>query len=185
MTSDPGGRGRCAVCGSDRQADIEAALAGGESKVQLAKLFGISRRSLTRHQTAHLNPALAQVAQRRTAKGAEKFVDRLETVVGRTQAILEAAMRGDTTMPCPACRTEVTMPHSPNAAQALTAIRELRATLELLGKVTGELDSRPVVVVNLQTTPEWLRLQTSITESLAPFPEARLAVAAELRRIEA
>ena len=57
--------------------------------------------------------------------------------------------------------------------QALDVLKELRLQLELLGKATGELDTRPVTVVNLQTAPEWLAMRAVILSALCAYPEAR------------
>jgi hypothetical protein len=62
---------------------------------------------------------------------------------------------------------------------ALSAIREARSNLELLAKLLGELDERPVV--NLHISPEWLELRAVIVGALEPYSEARGAV---LRAIE-
>jgi len=62
---------------------------------------------------------------------------------------------------------------------ALSAIREARGNLELLAKLLGELDERPVV--NLNVSPEWLELRTVIVGALEPHPDARESV---LRAIE-
>lgn len=53
--------------------------------------------------------------------------------------------------------------------------------MELLAKLTGELDERPQVnVLNVSASPEWLGIQSSMLEALAPYPEARTAVAGAL-----
>lgn len=65
---------------------------------------------------------------------------------------------------------------------ALGAIREARGNLELLGKLAGELQAGQVV--NILVSPQWVTLRSVILESLEPFPEARLAVASALERVE-
>jgi hypothetical protein len=62
---------------------------------------------------------------------------------------------------------------------ALAAISQARGNLELLGKLAGELDERPVV--NLNISPEWLELRTVIVGALEPHPTAHRAV---LRALE-
>ena len=47
---------------------------------------------------------------------------------------------------------------------ALAAISQARGNLELLGKLAGELDERPVV--NLNISPEWLELRAVIVGAL-------------------
>jgi transposase-like protein len=62
---------------------------------------------------------------------------------------------------------------------ALAAISQARGNLELLGKLAGELDERPVV--NLNISPEWLELRAVIVGALEPHPAAHGAV---LRALE-
>jgi hypothetical protein len=62
---------------------------------------------------------------------------------------------------------------------ALSAIREARGNLELLAKLLGELDERPLV--NLHVSPEWVELRAVIVGALEPYSAAREAV---LRAIE-
>jgi hypothetical protein len=88
--------------------------------------------------------------------------DRLEDLYGRARAVLESA------------EAEGRHPI------ALQAVRELRGIVELLARLTGELDSRPDVVVNITTTSEWIAVQTVILTALDPYPDARLAVAEAL-----
>jgi hypothetical protein len=57
---------------------------------------------------------------------------------------------------------------------ALAAISQARGNLELLGKLAGELDERPVVNLNVST--EWLELRAVIVGALEPHTEARGAV---------
>ena len=70
------------------------------------------------------------------------------------------------------------------SGQALTVLREIRALLELLGKATGELDTRPLTVVNLQTSPEWLAVRDVILSALMACPEARATVSGRLLELE-
>jgi hypothetical protein len=65
---------------------------------------------------------------------------------------------------------------------ALAAISQARGNLELLGKLAGELDKRPVV--NVLLSPQWLMIRTTMLEALSPFAEARSAVAENLMELE-
>jgi hypothetical protein len=62
---------------------------------------------------------------------------------------------------------------------ALGAIREARGNLELLAKLLGELDERPVV--NLRLSPEWLELRAVIVAALEPYSDARESVLGAIR----
>jgi len=61
---------------------------------------------------------------------------------------------------------------------ALKAIDRIHRQVELQAKLLGDLDERPVV--NVLVTPEWQQLRGQLVAALAPFPEARVAVAAVL-----
>jgi hypothetical protein len=61
---------------------------------------------------------------------------------------------------------------------ALAAISQARGNLELLGKLAGEIDERPVV--NLNVSPEWLELRAVMVGALEPYSEARGAVLSAL-----
>jgi hypothetical protein len=64
--------------------------------------------------------------------------------------------------------------HTHQHRTALSAIREARGNLELLAKLLGELDDRPMV--NVLISPEWLELRAVIVGALEPYTDARGAV---------
>jgi hypothetical protein len=152
-----GGHGKCAACALPDQRALNEQLVAGASLRALAKRYGISRPALTHHKRAHVSPALVAVKEQRLARGARTIVDRLERLLLRTEAILDAAY---------AAR---------NGKLALVAIRELRSTLELVARLTGELDQRPAVTVNLQTSPEWARVRAVVMEFVPPERRAEMA----------
>lgn len=55
-----------------------------------------------------------------------------------------------------------------------TAAR-LAAQLELIGKLLGQIDTRPQI--NLLALPQWGQVRGVIMEALDPFPDARIALA--------
>ena len=63
------------------------------------------------------------------------------------------------------------------------AIGQVRRNLELLAKLIGQLDTRPTV--NLLIAPEWLTVRATLLSALAPYPDARSAVAGRLAEREA
>lgn len=92
---------------------------------------------------------------------ADSLLDRVESLQARALSILDAAE------------------NTGELRTALGAIREARGNLELLAKLLGELDERPVV--NLYLSPEWLELRAVIIGALEPYGEARESV---LRALE-
>jgi hypothetical protein len=59
---------------------------------------------------------------------------------------------------------------------------QLQSNLELIAKLIGQLDDRPVV--NVLIMPEWQRLRAVIIDALADEPAARVKVAQALRTID-
>lgn len=64
----------------------------------------------------------------------------------------------------------------------LKSYDRLQGQLELIAKLIGQLDERPVV--NLLIAPEWLSVRRVLVETLQPYPEAKAAVAARLVALE-
>jgi hypothetical protein len=57
-----------------------------------------------------------------------------------------------------------------------------RGLFELLAKVEGKLNEQPIV--NVIVSPEWAMLRSELMRALAPFPDARAAVASSLSILE-
>lgn len=157
------GDSRCLCCTSPSRDEIDRRLSSGASNVAIAEEFGMSRDSVRRHKDRHLAPAIRSAMTRHESRTGETAVSRLEALYMKAEGILDRAEEMG------------------QNALALSAMKELRATVELLARLTGELDTRPQVTVNLVQSPEWQALQQRILGALAPFPEARLALASSLQ----
>jgi hypothetical protein len=158
------GRGKCATCAHPKMEEINKLLIVGRTPMkEMERRYGISDSSLAGHKADHISVAVKAVQQARIRKGVRTVVVQLEDLIAKAEIFL--TMAEDT--------------HNINLG--LQAIRELRPTIELLAKVTGELDTRPTTVINLLVTKEWLEIRTALVESLEPYPEAFAAVAARLQ----
>lgn len=155
----------CRVCQNPERDAIETALVSGEGYRAIARHFALSKDSVARHRE-HLSPALTAVPAAREEARSEALLDQLQALIARGQRIADRAEQGG---------RDVT---------ALAAIRELRGLLELLGKVTGEIRSTPAVVVNLVSTDEWVSVRSRLLAALAPWPDARISIAAVLAESE-
>lgn len=156
----------CKVCAHHERPEIDRRLASGGTNRGMAEEYGMSRDSVRRHRERHLSPALKSVATRRETAGAVKASDRAEQLYEKASRILETAEDAG------------------QGQLALSAIKELRATVELLAKLSGELDERPQVnVVNVQSSPEWLAIQGQLMQALTSYPDARIAVAGALEQM--
>ncbi len=152
---------RCTVCDHPERHSIEEALVTGAPYRSVAKRFGLSESAVYRHKAEHLPAHLLKAKEVEEVAQAGDLLEQVRNLQAHALDILERAEKtGD-------LRT------------ALAAISQARGNLELLGKLAGELDERPVV--NLNVSPEWLELRAVIVGALEPHPAAQTAV---LRALE-
>jgi len=72
-----------------------------------------------------------------------------------------------------------------NGQLVSTLANAIHRNLELVGRYLGEMQQHSTqTVVNVLLTPQYLELRTKLIRALAPFPEARRAVAATLHETE-
>ncbi len=147
---------KCTICEHDERHAIDVALVQREAYRNIAERHGLSTGSLSRHTREHLPELLAKAKDAVEVAEADSLLERIEGLYKRTEAILEAAEEGK------------------EWGTALAAIRECRGNLELLGRVTKELETAPTF--NLTLNPEYLEARAIIVQALEPFPDARQAV---------
>jgi hypothetical protein len=154
---------RCTVCDHPHRHDIAEALVNGAPYRSVAKRFELSESAVYRHKTEHLPTHLLKAREVEEVAHADDLLEQVRNLQAHALDILERAEKvGD-------LRT------------ALSAISQARGNLELLGKLAGELDERPVV--NLNVSSEWLELRTVIVGALDAHPEARGAVVRALEGV--
>jgi hypothetical protein len=147
---------RCTVCFHEGRDEIDRQLSGGSAISAIGAEWGVSTDALKRHKANHLLP---EMREKLVEDPDLRDVDVLAEMKG-----LYARMKGHLK------RVEET-----NNWQAIKAFHsEARADLELLAKLIGQLDERPVV--NLSISPEWLEMRAAIVVALEPYSEARDAV---------
>jgi hypothetical protein len=151
----------CTICEHPEREAIERALVGDSSNLSVSSLFGVSESAARRHKANHLPAKLVMARAAEEVAQADNLLDQVRDLQGRAYGILDKAEAAD------------------DLRTALGAIREARGNLELLAKLLGELDERPVV--NLNVSPEWLELRAVIVTALEPYSEARRSV---LRALE-
>ena len=112
----------CSICQHDSLDAIESSLIHGEPLRSIAGRHRLSATALHRHKTAHLPTALVRAQQAEEMLRADSLLGEVEALMVRTDTIYaESVANSDPRL-------------------ALSAIREKRSCLELLGKVTGEID---------------------------------------------
>jgi hypothetical protein len=152
---------RCTVCDYPESHSIDEALVSGTPYRSVAKRFELSESAVYRHKTEHLPAHLLKAREVEEVARADDLLDQVRHLQAHALDILERAEKGG------------------DLRTALAAISQARGNLELLGKLAGELDERPVV--NLNVSPEWLEFRTVIVGALEPHPAAHRAV---LRALE-
>ena len=112
---------QCSVCQHVSRDAIESSLIHGEPMRDVAGRYSISKSALHRHKNSHLPKTLARAQEAEEIVRAATLLEEMEVLMEHGREILtEARAAGEH-------RT------------ALSAMREIRGCLELLGKVTGEI----------------------------------------------
>ena len=132
----------CTLCEHPKREEIDRALVGETSNLSVSSVFGVSESAVRRHKATHLPATLAKAHGAGEAARGDDLLEQVGDLQRRALAILELAER------------------TGELRTALSAIREARGNLELLAKLLGELDERPVV--NLNVSSEWLELRAVI-----------------------
>lgn len=120
--------------------------------------------ALKRHRADHLPERLAQAHAARETVTAETLLDRLRAINRETSDVLRAAKQ------------------SRDHDLRLRAITRAERQLELEARLLGQLQDGPTI--NVMVSAQWAEIQETIVTTLAPFPEARIAVAAALSGVD-
>ena len=157
---------KCGICAHPQvEAINRALLEGGPGGTlrNIAGRHGVTKTSLHRH-SKHLPAGMVKAQHAEEVAKADTLLDQVAKLRDRAMSILEQAEQaGD-------LRT------------ALIGVREAKGCLELLAKLQGELVQEGTVSVTI--SPQWLSLRAIVLQTLEPYPEARLRLAAALREAE-
>ncbi len=154
----------CTICAHPDRAAIESAILSGESNRRIASQCDVSEISIRRHQMAgHVAEIVVKAHDAAEVIQADSLLDQIRSLQQTTLRILARAEKDGKYIP------------------AIMAIKEARGNLELLAKMLGELDERPVV--NIATNPQWLTIQAVIMNDLADDPERRIRLATKLAEL--
>jgi hypothetical protein len=157
---------KCLVCTSEDKDAINAKLIAGLSVRAVGEEYNISKSAISYHRTKHLPRDLVKSKQLAEVDAANQLVERIESLYERALKLLNVAEKDR------------------KFAPAVSAIREARASLELLARISGELKSG--THLTLIYSPQWVELRQVLVQALEPFPEARAVVvdALEVTEIE-
>jgi len=157
----------CTICTHPERRAIDSALVQNTAFPALSTRYGVSEDALGRHRAAHI-PALVAKGEALAAEETSIALDvvrQLQAINTASREILAAARK------------------SGDGELALKAIDRIFKQIELQAKLLGELEQEGTV--NVVLSPEWLQVRALVLTALAPYPEARGAVAADLAKLEA
>ena len=149
----------CTICTHESAPEIDRALLDGEAYRSIAKRYGASASAVLRHRE-HLPNQLVKAREAETVTQADTLLEQVNHLKTRALSILDTAE------------------NSGDLRTALSAIREARSTVELLAKLSGELQQEGTV--NVTVSPEWLTLRAVVIAALTPYPDAARAVSKAL-----
>lgn len=155
----------CTICDHPERGAIDHMLVGGAPNRRIAAQFAVTEQAIRRHKSGHLPTALVKAEEAQEVARGDNLLGQMRALQSKTLTILDQAERAG------------------DGRLALTAISQARANLELLARLLHEISDQPVV--NILVAPEWLVVRAALLEALAPYPDARVAVAARLLEIEA
>jgi transposase-like protein len=174
---EPGAKPRTPIRDRDDRGQIEFELASGKSVRAIARKYGIDENALYRHRK--LLPPQLKAAYLGNALKPGADLEQLKTE--ESEALLQnlASQRARLLMMQDQALEEG------NAQVVATLAARIHQNLELVGRYLGELHQHSTkTVVNILLTPEYLELRNALVRALAPYPDARRAVAAVLHSRE-
>ena len=151
----------CVVCHHPQRREIDRNLLEGSARYRrLVEQHDVSLAGLARHASAHLPARMVKAKDARDVANGDDLLERLQSLTDDTLEILAAAKAA-----------------GPSGwGAALGAIKRAEAQIELFAKLVGQLQPDQMNV-SLVFAPAWRELERVITDALAPYPEARQAVA--------
>lgn len=174
---------RCQICDHPDRWRIELLRAGGASLDSLAEKFKVSRDAVHRHWTKHVHddakagylggPAQMETLHAKAAAEGESVVDYFRIIRTALMASMAACSEAG------------------DARGVALVSNSLVTVLEKIGKVTGEIATIAQGTINIQNnavivnSPQFAKVQAAILRALAPHGQARGAVVAALRELDA
>lgn len=108
---------KCPICSHDNRLEIDRQLVQGKQVTSLALKYGVPEHVMSRHKNKHLTYQLQVAYDKKNKDLAVDVVEAIYSLVQKTQSILERAESKN------------------QSGLSLAAIRELRVSFELIGKI--------------------------------------------------
>jgi len=188
----------CSICTHSERLEIDRLILSGEPYRNIAKQFGLSIGTISRHKEAHIGTDLRDVREVMVAARQEALAEIKGEVKARELEEIKEEITAEA--------RETTAARLENAASFIdqlrevrdkaanlldqaeasddlraagTFLKELREQIRLMAELEGKISSQPqITIIN---NPEWVELRTVIITALDPFPQAREAVVNAIR----
>ncbi len=118
---------RCKICRCENVQEVNKMLIDGEKLQTIAGKFGFHVSSLSRHKQ-HIPDKLRAIATFNELQEGASLLHKIEALLQRAEGLLDQAE------------------DSGDMRTAISAVREVRAVLELFGKASGELAPERVLI---------------------------------------
>jgi hypothetical protein len=154
----------CTICTHAQRQAIDRALVGDAPNRRIATQYEVSEAAVRRHKAEHLPARMLKAQERTDVRQAIDVVQQLMVINGATLSILKEAR------------------DSGKHAIALMAIDRVQKQIELQAKLLGDLQQEGTV--NIMVNPQWVTIRAVLFDALAPYPDARAAVASALLEVD-
>ena len=168
---------QCTICNSREHAAIDLALARGVAVRALARRYKLGIDSLYRHSHRHLPPQLrAKLIAGPSVEGVD--LDRLRDTESQSLLMNLIAIRNRLLAGLDAAE------EAGDSGMVARVANQLHRNLEITGELLGDLSTGSTTINNVLVLPAYVEMRVELVKELAPFPDARQAVARVLHRIE-
>jgi hypothetical protein len=168
---------KCHCCAHREHTAIDVALARGVSVLALSRRYGLTTDSIYRHRKLHIPPQL----KAKLLAGPDTSIDLDKLRETESQSLLAnlIALRN---------RLFALFDYAEEQGDThlLTRVSsQLHKNLQVTGELVGDLGAGSTTTINnVLIMPAYVEMRVELVKALAPFPEARAAVAQVLHQIE-
>jgi hypothetical protein len=169
---------QCAACAHKERRAIDLGLARGVSVTALSRHYKLTTDCLYRHQRLNHTPVAERAALVAGPDMQGLSVEQLREREGMSLLAHLVALRNRLFS-----ALDLGERYS-DAALVAKVSSQLHENLALTGRLVGQLATGSTTINNFLIQPEYVDFRTKLLKALAPFPEARVAVAAVLNSTE-
>ncbi len=153
---------KCKTCQHPEINKINEQLISGVPVREVAKQHGLNHMSVNRHRENHLPKTLVKAQALQEQSAADELLERVESIYDEAWKLVKKAESDGKYQP------------------AVGALKEARNSLELIGKLIGQLKTG--TEINITYNTEFIAVRGAIYNALLPYPEARKAVVEALNQ---